>query len=75
MEPYFNWEMCLDPPSLCKDNCMRKPVKADLGDALYKSVAHISPSGEIMHVADGGWFLHYIRWKCDSPTYHEITNH
>ena len=54
MEPYFKWEMCLDPPSLFKDNFMRKPVKADLSDALYKGVAHTSPSGEMMHVVDGG---------------------
>jgi hypothetical protein len=52
MEQYFQWEMCVDPPSLFKDNFMRKPVKSDLADALYKDVAHNSPSGERMRVVD-----------------------
>jgi len=63
MEPYFQWEMCVDPPSLFKDNFMRKPVKSDLADTLYKDVAHTSPSGERMRIVDGGWLLHYIWWK------------
>ena len=70
MEPYFQWEMCVDPPSLFKDNFMRKPVKSDLADALYKDVAHTSPSGERMRIVDGGWLLHYIQWKRN--TYQEV---
>ena len=49
-----------------------RAVKADLADVLWKGVAHTSQSGEIMRAVDECWLLHYIRWKCDSPTYHEI---
>ena len=70
MEPYFQSEMCVDPPSLFKDNFTRKPVKSDLADALYKDVAHTSASGERMRIVDGGWLLHYVRWKHN--TYQEV---
>ena len=70
MEPYFQWEMCVNPPSLFKENFMRKSVKSDLADALYKGVAHCSPSDERMRIVDGGWLLHYIRWQ--HKTYQEI---
>jgi len=43
-----------------------------LADALYRDVhvADMGPSGEQMRVVDGGWLLHYIRWKYN--TYQEV---
>ena len=60
----------MDPPSLFKDIFMRKPVKSDMADALYNDVENTSLSGERMHIVDGGWLLHYIRWQHN--TYQEV---
>ena len=51
-------------------NFIRKSVKSDLADELYKDVEHISPSGERMHIVNGGWLLHYIRYQ--HYTYQEV---
>lgn len=67
-ESYFNHELSAIPTSLFKDDFMRKTDKAALARDIMKDLTNICPEANIgiqdsMHVIDGGWLLHRVRWK------------
>ena len=57
------------PTSLLRDFFMRKVDKSELGWEIKKNVRNIMPDNatqllpDSMPVIDGGWLLHFIRWK------------
>ncbi|MES9882369.1 MAG: hypothetical protein ABW185_15970 [Sedimenticola sp.] len=75
--PYFAHEMTSTPTSLFKDNFMRKidkselarTIKVDLTNQIDNAATPQSPHG--MHVVDGGWLLHCVRWNRNT-TYAQI---
>ena len=53
------------PTALFKDSFMRKPSKADLANELQRELSNVAvlTAQSDVHVVDGGWLLHRIRWK------------
>ena len=66
---YIAHEMTAVPTSLFRDFFMRKVDKSEPGREIKKNVRNIMPDYatqlplDIMPVIDGGWLLHFIRWK------------
>ena len=74
---YFAHEMMAVPTSLFRDFFMRKVVKSELGREIKKNVRSIMPDyatqfpPDSITVIDGGWLLHFIRWK-KNATYADV---
>ena len=69
--PYFLHEMTAVPASLFKDFSMRKVDKSELARSIQKDLTNIDEAENplpkhSMHVVDGGWLLHHIRWRKNS---------
>lgn len=63
--PFFAHEMTAVPTALFKDNFMRKAAKADLANELLANLTNVANESQhnTMHVIDGGWLLHRVRWQ------------
>ena len=74
---YVAHEMTAVPTSLFRDFFMRKVDKSELGREIKKNVRNIMPDyatqlpPDSMPVIDGGWLLHFIRWK-KNATYADV---
>ena len=74
--PYFRHEMTAVAASLFKDFSMRKVDKSELARSIQKDLTNIDEAENplpkhSMHVVDGGWLLHHIRWRKNS-TYAQV---
>ena len=72
MAPYFGYELTAMPTSLFKDYFMRKPVKAQLTQALVNAVQPAAEKVQAVHVLDGGALIHRVKWQ-KKVTYKDIT--
>ena len=74
---YVAHEMTAVPTSLFGDFFMRKVDKSELGREIKKNVRNIMPDyatqlpPDSMPVIDGGWLLHFTRWK-KNATYADV---
>jgi len=71
MAPFFNYELTTIPTSLFKDNYLRKTDKAQLSNALKKSVEPSALRFQAMYVLDGGALVHKVKW-IKKGTYQDI---
>ena len=74
---YFAHVMMAVPTSLFRGFFMRKVDKSELGREIKKNVRNIMPDyatqfpPDSIPVIDGGWLLHFIRWK-KNATYADV---
>lgn len=75
--PYFAYEMTAIPTSLFKDHMMRKVDKSELARTIQTDLTNLVSSTDTQQkqqnllVIDGGWLLHFIRWR-KNATYSEV---
>ena len=65
IEQIFNFELTPVPTSLfTMDRMMRKPKKHEFGRMLKNTTAKLDLEMDSkMHVVDGGWLLHQVKWN------------
>ena len=63
IENVFSFELTPVPTALfTMDRMMRKPNKHEFGAMLKASATKVEINGDKIHVIDGGWLLHQVKW-------------